>query len=150
MHTLSERRYSSELGRHFLRAIDLLVLKQLFTKTRLHLGIYFDNPDKIDVKDCVSDEFFAKFRDTSHQNTNTYDGVFKCLPSDKILTFDNLANYTAYSCLSKSNPIKGREELSSKVKGFIVDFPLKFLSKEKNFFPEFNTPEGMVPTAMWT
>jgi hypothetical protein len=45
---------------------------------------------------------------------------------------------------------KGKEEMSSKVKGFLVDFPMKFLSKEESFFPEINTREGMVPTVMWT
>ena len=36
------------------------------------------------------------------------------------------------------------------ISGFVVDFPLKFLSKEHNFFPELNTKEGMLPTSMWT
>jgi hypothetical protein len=40
--------------------------------------------------------------------------------------------------------------MESEVNGFIVDFPLQFLSQEKNFFPEMMTTEGMVPTAMWT
>jgi hypothetical protein len=34
--------------------------------------------------------------------------------------------------------------------GLVVDFPLEFLSKEKNFFPDYVTPEGIVPTEMWT
>lgn len=40
--------------------------------------------------------------------------------------------------------------MDKNVKGFLVDFPLKFLSNEKNFFPNLKTPEGLVPTAMWT
>lgn len=40
--------------------------------------------------------------------------------------------------------------MDENVKGFIVDFPLKFLSKEKNFFPDYKTPEGLVPKQMWT
>ena len=34
--------------------------------------------------------------------------------------------------------------------GLVVDFPLEFLSHEKNFFPDFDTPEGFVPKEMWT
>ena len=79
--------------------------KKLF---KLHLGIYFNNPNKVDVKDPVSDEFFNHFRATSHQNTLVYDEVFKCLPSDNILTFENLATYSTLPCLSKINPIKVR------------------------------------------
>lgn len=36
------------------------------------------------------------------------------------------------------------------VMGFIVDFPINFLSKESNFFPNITTPEGLVPTSTWT
>lgn len=73
---------------------------------KLHLGIYFNNPNKVDTNDCVCDEFFNFFRSTSHQNTLVYDSVFKCLPSDNILTFENLASYTELPCLSKTDPIK--------------------------------------------
>jgi hypothetical protein len=41
-------------------------------------------------------------------------------------------------------------KLDENVRGFIVDFPLKFLSKEANFFPNLKTAEGLVPTQMWT
>jgi phospholipase D1/2 len=117
---------------------------------RLHLGVYFDNSKKIDVNDCVSDEFYNMFKSTSNQNTRVYDEVFKCLPSDNILNFEILASYRDQNCLVKTDPVKGKAQLKEKVFGFIVDFPLKFLSQEKNFFPEINTPEGIVPTAMWT
>ena len=36
------------------------------------------------------------------------------------------------------------------VMGLVVDFPLEFLSHEQNFFPDFDTPEGLVPKEMWT
>ncbi|CAF0825220.1 unnamed protein product [Brachionus calyciflorus] len=117
---------------------------------KLHLGIYFNNPNKIDVQDCVCDEFYNYFRSVSKTNTEVYDEVFKCLPSDNITDFQILASYGEKSCLSKVDPPAGKKELDEKVNGFIVDFPLKFLCKEKNFFPDIRTPEGMVPIAMWT
>jgi phospholipase D1/2 len=73
---------------------------------KLHLGVYFKNPNKIDVQDCCTDEFYNTFRATSHQNTLVYDQVFKCLPSDNILTFEHLTTYSTTPCLSKTNPIK--------------------------------------------
>jgi hypothetical protein len=96
------------------------------------------------------DEFYNHFRLLSHKNTLTYDQVFKCLPSDNVLTLADLKTYTQRSPLSKCDPIKGKEELEQNVVGFIVDFPLKFLSKEANFFPQTNTREGIVPTVTWT
>jgi phospholipase D1/2 len=72
----------------------------------LHLGIYFDNPKRIDVNDCVSDEFFNLFKSTASTNTKTYDEVFKCLPSDNILTFQELALYSKKDCLAKNDPVK--------------------------------------------
>jgi len=80
----------------------------------LHLGVYFDNPKQIDVNDCVSDEFFNLFKSTSSNNTRIYDEVFKCLPSDNILNFQDLATYNTKECLSKNDPVK------VKLKGFIL------------------------------
>ena len=73
---------------------------------RLHLGIYFDNSDQIDVSDCVCDEFYSMFRAVSNQNTKIYDEVFKCIPSDNILTFADLKNYLNKPSLSKTDPVK--------------------------------------------
>lgn len=70
------------------------------------MGIYFNNPKKIDVQDCVCDEFYSLFRTTSHLNTVVYDNVFKCLPSDNILSFESLSSYTSKPSLSKYDPIK--------------------------------------------
>ena len=40
--------------------------------------------------------------------------------------------------------------MDSNVNGFIVDFPLQFLSHEKEFFPSVFTLEGLLPKDMWT
>ncbi|RNA10828.1 Phospholipase D1 [Brachionus plicatilis] len=74
---------------------------------KLHLGVYFENPSQLNVVDCVSDEFYNMFKSISHQNTLVYDEVFKCLPSDNILNFDDLKNYTKKSSLSKTDPNEG-------------------------------------------
>ena len=90
----------------------------------MHLGIYFNNPNRLRVDDCSSDEFFNKFKEISNNNTEIYDKVFKCLPSDNILNFDDLANYVTNPCLSKTNPKLGKEKMEKEAAGFIVDFPL--------------------------
>lgn len=71
---------------------------------KLHLGIYFANPHQISVADCVSDEFYHRFKTVSHSNTLVYDEVFKCLPSDNMQTFNDLKNRSKQVSLSKTNP----------------------------------------------
>lgn len=73
------------------------------------MGIYFNNPNNIDVTDCTSDEFYNFFRERSRINTETYDEVFKCMPSDNILNFNDLVRYAEWAeraCLSKQNPFE--------------------------------------------
>ncbi len=117
---------------------------------KLNLGVFFNNPNQINVNDCISDEFFKLFKTISHQNTMVYDEVFKCLPSDNILTFTDLKNLPKQPSLAKTDPVDGQIKLEKFVMGLVVDFPLNFLSHEKNFFPDFDTAEGLVPTEMWT
>jgi phospholipase D1/2 len=84
---------------------------------KLHLGIFFNNPNQINVNDCVSDEFYHMFKSVSKQNTMVYDEVFKCLPSNNILTFNDLKNYPKQPCLNKTNPIEvsiHKRKISSK------------------------------------
>ncbi len=58
------------------------------------------------MQDCVSDEFYALFRRTSRKNTIVYDDVFKCLPSDNVLTYAALTSYADRSCLCVHDPRK--------------------------------------------
>jgi len=76
--------------------------------------------------------------------------VFKCLPSDNILSFKDLEDYTYSPCLNSDDQKLAKKTLESEIKGFIVDFPLLFLAQEKSFFPNINTKEGVVPNIMWT
>ncbi len=68
------------------------------------MGVYFDNPKNVKVDDCTSDEFFNTFKAVSRQNTIAFDEVFKRIPSDNILTFEDLRTYEQRPCLSKTDP----------------------------------------------
>ncbi len=95
---------------------------------RLHLGIYFDNTNRIDVTDCTSDAFYDLFRKTSKLNTETFDDVFKCIPSDNILTFGDLVNYRGRSCLNSSNP----KQVCFFFKYlFLTNFKLNYIFRQK-------------------
>ncbi len=82
------------------------MLKVYFPFFRQHLGIYIKNPKNIDVSDCTSDEFYTFFRETSKKNTETYDEVFKCIPSDNILKFQHFSEYSSAIGLRITNPLE--------------------------------------------
>lgn len=73
---------------------------------KLHLGIYYENPNKISVMDCASDKFFDFFKKVSAQNTRIYEDCFKCLPSNEAKTFAAQSEYINQSKLVKSDPHK--------------------------------------------
>lgn len=64
--------------------------KQLF---REHLGL-LDNENKvvdIDISDPVSDYFYKEvWHKTASLNTEFYEKVFHCIPTDKVQTFADL------------------------------------------------------------
>ena len=136
-----EKKYLSE---HILNLIRVLLLYQLIFYLRLHLGIYFSNPNRIDIKDCVCDEFYVNFKKVSRKNTivrfffclkflfdffsklyikfQIYDDVFRCLPSDNITDLKILKDYPNRRGLSNSDPIK------------VVDFFKKIFLNVFNLF----------------
>lgn len=147
-----ERNYLSKFEIWFeLCFIDFFSdLFNLILFQRLHLGIYFNNPNKISVKDCASDQFFSLFKKVSKQNSKIYEDLFKCLPSNEAKTFESMTEFVNQPKLAKTDPNKARQLLENHVSGFIVDFPLEFLQDESRFFPSMNTKEGLVPVIVWT
>ena len=59
-----------------------------------------------------------------------------------------LEGYLAKPVLAKEDPARSHEELK-KIRGFLVQFPLDFLSEE-NLLPPIGSKEAMVPMEMWT
>lgn len=64
------------------------------------------NRYKINVNDCATDSFFKTFKNISRQNTNIYDDVFKCSPSDREKTFSEWKLHMHENALCQTNPIK--------------------------------------------
>jgi phospholipase D1/2 len=104
-----------------------------------------------DVTDPCSDDFYKQvLLKYSAQNTKIYDMVFKVIPSDYINTFSQLKEYQKASVnrLSNTNEIEARKELS-KIKGFIVLYPFRFLCNE-DLTPPIGSKEILLPTALFT
>ncbi|XP_067265041.1 phospholipase D1 isoform X1 [Chanodichthys erythropterus] len=113
---------------------------------RLILGLLGDN---IDISDPISDRFYKEiWMVTAAKNASVYDKVFRCLPTDAVLNYKILKDYMSRPCMAGEDPAQACAELK-KIRGFLVQFPLYFLSEE-NLFPSFNSKEGIMPIELWT
>ncbi|XP_043803010.1 phospholipase D2 isoform X1 [Apis laboriosa] len=119
--------------------------KQLFSE---HLGLFKTNED-IDITDIIKKSFYKDiWCARSNRNTEIYEEVFHCIPTDKVVNFSMLKQYQDEESLSSLNPILA-QEMVDQIKGHIVNMPLKFLCNE-DLKPAAGTVEGIMPTALWT
>ncbi|XP_012692381.1 phospholipase D1a [Clupea harengus] len=108
----------------------------------------FSDPN-IDVSDPISDHFYKEvWMAISGRNATIYDKVFNCLPSSLVRNMQELLDFKTRTELDKEDPAQARE-LLKKIRGFLVQFPLEFLSEE-NLMPSMGTKEAMAPTELWT
>ncbi|PNF35047.1 hypothetical protein B7P43_G09457 [Cryptotermes secundus] len=118
--------------------------KHLF---REHLGQLQDH--SADVSDPVSEHFYrGVWQCTATRNTQIYEEVFRCIPSDSVADFQSLRRYQEEPLLCYSDPLLARKKLED-VKGNLVNLPLQFLSSEV-LTPNSASVEGIMPTALWT
>uniref|UniRef100_A0A8B9K3H4 Phospholipase n=1 Tax=Astyanax mexicanus TaxID=7994 RepID=A0A8B9K3H4_ASTMX len=114
---------------------------------RMILGANTD--PSIDVTDPISDQFYKEvWMTTAARNASIYQKVFRCLPSSDVRTILELEGYLAKPGLDKEDPARAQDELK-KIRGFLVQFPLYFLS-EQNLLPPIGSKEAMVPMDVWT
>ncbi|XP_053198145.1 LOW QUALITY PROTEIN: phospholipase D1 [Scomber japonicus] len=103
----------------------------------------------IDVSDPISDQFYKEvWMATCAINATIYQRVFRSLPSSDVRNILELEGYLAKLGLDKEDPARAHEELK-KIRGFLVQFPLQFLS-EQNLLPPIGSKEAMVPMEVWT
>ncbi|KAF7700455.1 hypothetical protein HF521_003413 [Silurus meridionalis] len=114
---------------------------------KMILGAFTD--PSIDVSDPISDRFYKEvWMTTASRNATIYEKVFRCLPSSFVRNLQELVSFQTKAGLDKEDPVKAQEMLK-KIRGFLVQFPLEFLS-EQNLMPSVGTKESMVPTEIWT
>uniref|UniRef100_A0A8C4I299 Phospholipase n=1 Tax=Dicentrarchus labrax TaxID=13489 RepID=A0A8C4I299_DICLA len=103
----------------------------------------------IDLSDPISDRFYKEvWMTTAGRNATIYEKVFRCLPSSLVRNMSELEQYQSKPGLAQTDLARAQEELR-KIRGFLVQFPLDFLS-EQNLLPSVGTKEAMVPTEIWT
>ena len=75
--------------------------------------------------------------------------MFKCVPDDRIKSFQQLKEMASEIPLAESNPDSAKHELL-KVKGRIVFMPLYFLEHEVSILASGAQREAVMPTKLWT
>lgn len=116
-----------------------------------HLGLLDPDPERahIDVTDPIIDSFWnGIWKRTSARNTQIYDEVFRCIPTDKATTFMELKKFIEEPSLCKTDIKLAIKEIK-RIQGHLVDLPLQFLSQEI-LTPPSTSKEGLIPTSVWT
>ncbi|XP_059486172.1 phospholipase D2 isoform X2 [Neocloeon triangulifer] len=116
---------------------------------REHLGLLETAEGDSLVRDPVSDEFYhGRWRKTASINTDTFEKVFNCVPSDQVRNFQQLTE------IQSSTPLSLRDKTGAitclnDIKGHLVNMPLNFLCEE-NLAQEISFVEGIMPSTLWT
>lgn len=91
---------------------------------------YLGSQSDVDVTDPVVDSFYkSTWGKQASVNTATYERVFRPIPNDSIRKMDQLADYKRINPLCESSPHVAKG-LLKKMRGFLVQMPLQFLSEE--------------------
>ncbi|XP_061706490.1 phospholipase D2 [Cydia pomonella] len=124
--------------------------KRLF---REHLGLMEEDLDRLQLRldDPCCEQFYRHvWQSFSKRNTDVYEEVFHCLPTDAVHSFAELKKYQEENkhSLWHSDPALANRKIDL-IQGNLVDMPLNFLCNEV-LTPRTTSMEGMMPTALWT
>lgn len=123
--------------------------KHIFREHLGQLQIGVPQDQSTDVTDPVSKHFYRDvWQHTATRNTQIYEEVFRCIPTDSVTDFLSLRRYQEELQLCYSDPLTAEQKLED-IQGHLVDLPLEFLSSE-NLMPNVTSVQGMMPTALWT
>lgn len=113
-------------------------------------GTLVDDVD-ISVADPICSAFYdSVWRKRANENTNIYNEVFRCLPTDDVHSWDDLTQWkkTMNYALCFADPNAAREKLRH-VKGLLVNFPINFM-KHEYLGPVVGQREYLVPIKTFT
>lgn len=115
---------------------------------REHLGL-LDSPSDVDIRDVVSKSFYEDvWMATAKKNTEIYEEVFHCMPTDQVRSLSDMAAYKSLKNLDKEDPGQARARLRG-VRGYLVKLPLHFLEKE-DLRPPVGSSEFFVSEGVFT
>ncbi|XP_069675319.1 phospholipase D1 isoform X1 [Periplaneta americana] len=123
--------------------------KYLFREHLGLLGMQVPADHSVDVSDPVSEDFYRNvWQRISKRNTEIYEEVFRCIPTDRVTTFQFLKRYQEEPILCYTDRSTASKKLED-IRGHLVDLPLQFLSKEV-LTPNTTSVQGIMPTVLWT
>ncbi|XP_053397424.1 phospholipase D1-like [Mercenaria mercenaria] len=118
------------------------------TLFREHLGIK-EMDFKIDLSDPTCNEFYKNvWLHRASVNTTIYHKVFRCIPDDRIKTFQMVTEITQSQPLAETDPEAAQTELK-KIQGRIVFMPLYFLEYEETIMAGGANKEAVMPMKLW-
>ncbi|CAG8811927.1 7523_t:CDS:10 [Gigaspora margarita] len=102
----------------------------------LHIKIeshHLQTNEEKKLEDPVSDEFYALWKGRAEKNTEIFNDVFHCLPSDRVKTWDDYKEFIPDPKLIPLGHVYDKSKIQEleHVKGNLVLFPYKFLEKEE-------------------
>jgi len=96
-----------------------------------------------EVEDPLADSFNEKMEEIANRNTEIYRNVFACYPDDNIKRLADVKEFKA-----KKN-LEEYDNLRDQIRGYIVQFPLKFLEEAYLNFAKTDK-ESIVPAMNFT
>lgn len=99
--------------------------------------------DVQEISDPFSEEFYNAWERTAYRNTRMYRKVFGCYPDDKMSTYQSIKDIQNMADSSKY------QELKERVRGFLVEFPIYFLTEE-NLKVAITSKEYFLPDSTFT
>ncbi|OMJ87104.1 hypothetical protein SteCoe_11254 [Stentor coeruleus] len=93
-----------------------------------------------DIEDPLSVNFIKEWEGTAESNTLKYRALFMCYPDDEMISFDAMTRLKETALVKVSENINGEQadaivkrynKEKKDIKGFLVQFPLRFLENEE-------------------
>uniref|UniRef100_A0A0K0EG49 Phospholipase n=1 Tax=Strongyloides stercoralis TaxID=6248 RepID=A0A0K0EG49_STRER len=129
----------------FAKSLRIQLMKE-------HLGLLKDSPSKTSLSICLDDptcnSFWDQWNNIAKTNTEIYEKVFRCFPTDKAETIEELDKWNMQMPLAELDP-KDANEILKRLSGNLVVFPRKFLRRQ-NLQPAITSKEGLVPSSVFT
>uniref|UniRef100_A0A1I8HWC7 phospholipase D n=2 Tax=Macrostomum lignano TaxID=282301 RepID=A0A1I8HWC7_9PLAT len=118
---------------------------------REHLGVQWNDPKDRLLSDPVGEALFnGLWRETAKRNTEIYETVFRCYPTDRVVNYRQLKQWTGEPGLAATNRDVALQRLEGEVRGFLVEFPMRFLEGVNLDFPVGRiTSASIVPLITW-
>lgn len=114
--TISKKKFVNSMEKIFA-SVDFVRLgvEKSFRMSKKNVAFFVDfrfqfreilGIERENVTDPLSDEFFNFVRRIAAKNTSIYEEVFRCLPSNKVRSFNRFGNYVEEPQLRNTDPEK--------------------------------------------